>query len=242
VQPLERRDQIAGNPQHSGNMHGRGERIVRRLPHVHVIVRVNRAFFAFSADAEAEALISKVGDHFVGVGVRRGAGPGLVNVDRELHVVFAFGNFLRGADDCFGALLIEFAELEISLCGGGLEVPERMDHRGRHGLVRDWKILDGASRRCAVKRISGHLHFAHCVAFDTEITHCRNPALPSIQLTRQSSSTEDLAREPLASEIVRGDHTDNGPAPECESASYRRSSSGIRRGAAINDSVFCLRR
>ena len=74
---------------------------------------MDRAFFSFRADAVAQFLIRQVGDHFVGVRVGRGAGASLVNIDREMRIVFAGRHFFAGSDDRFGFLFIEFAELEI---------------------------------------------------------------------------------------------------------------------------------
>ena len=44
---------------------------------------MDRAFLALRADAEAESMVRQVGDHLVGVHVGRGAGAGLIDVDRE---------------------------------------------------------------------------------------------------------------------------------------------------------------
>ena len=93
VQPLERRDQVAGDGQRRGDVHRRGKRVVRRLAHVDVVVRMDRAFLALRADAEAEPLVRQVGDHLVGVHVGRRAGAGLIDVDREMGVVLAGGDF-----------------------------------------------------------------------------------------------------------------------------------------------------
>ena len=87
-----------------GDVHRRRERVVRRLAHVDVVVRMDGAFLALRADAEAQPLIGQVGDHFVGVRVGRGAGAGLVDVDREMCVVLAGGDFFARGDDRLGAV------------------------------------------------------------------------------------------------------------------------------------------
>ena len=58
----------------------------------------------------------------------------------------------------------------------GLQVPEGMDHRRRHRLVGDGKIVDGAGGRGAVQRVGGHLHLAHRVAFNS-MAHRRSVSL-----------------------------------------------------------------
>ena len=111
VQPLERGDQVAGDGQRRRNVHRRRERVVRRLPHVDVVVRMDGAFLALRADAEPQPLVRQVGDHLVGVHVGRGAGAGLVDVDRKVVVVLAGGDFFDGGDDRLGEFLVELAEL-----------------------------------------------------------------------------------------------------------------------------------
>ena len=64
-----------------------------------MIVRVDRAFGALRADAVPEPHVGQVGDHLVGVRVGRGAGAGLIDVDREMDVVPGVGDFLARRDD-----------------------------------------------------------------------------------------------------------------------------------------------
>src|SRR6266542_637002 len=66
-------EQVVRDLAERGQMHSRGEDVVRRLPHVHVVVRV-------------DIVAGKRGDHLVGVRVRRRSGPGLEDVDRKLVV------------------------------------------------------------------------------------------------------------------------------------------------------------
>ncbi len=62
---------------------------------------------------------------------------------------------------------------QIRLSTSGLEMSERVDHRGRHGLVGDGKVFDGSRGGRAVQRVGRHLHLAHRVAFDAKIAHGR---------------------------------------------------------------------
>src|SRR3972149_665709 len=75
-QALERGQQVVCRLVQRGEMHGRREDVVRGLPHVHVVVRV-------------DALAGEGGDHLVRVHVRGGARAGLEDVDRELVVELA---------------------------------------------------------------------------------------------------------------------------------------------------------
>ena len=75
-QPVERRQQVVGHLAERRQVDRRREDVVRRLAHVHVVVGMG-------------VVAGEVRDHLVGVHVRRGAGAGLEDVDRELVVVLA---------------------------------------------------------------------------------------------------------------------------------------------------------
>ena len=66
----------------AADMDGRGDDVVRRLPAVHVIVRVRAG---------------EVGDHLVGVHVGGGAAAGLEDVHHKLSVEIAAGDAFGGA-------------------------------------------------------------------------------------------------------------------------------------------------
>ena len=74
--------------------------VVGALRHVHVVDGVQRGVVALLA---AEQFQRAVGDDLVGVHVGRGAGAALDDVDDELVVQFAAGDFLAGRDDGVGA-------------------------------------------------------------------------------------------------------------------------------------------
>ncbi len=100
-----------------GQMDGRREDVVRRLAHVHVVVGV-------------DALAGQRGDHLVGVHVRRGAGAGLEDVDRELVVQLAAGDAVGGGSDPVGLVAVEQAEVGVHVGGGALDPAEPARDRG----------------------------------------------------------------------------------------------------------------
>lgn len=81
---LETREESLMSFQHCGNVHHRGEGIVRGLRHVHVIVRVNGIGEWLSQDFH-----STVGNDFIGVHVALSAGTSLPNDQGELIVELA---------------------------------------------------------------------------------------------------------------------------------------------------------
>ena len=72
-----------------GDVHGRGDHVVTRLPEIHLVVRVGAGHVA---------------DHFVGVHIGGGATAGLEDVHQELIVITPFRDLFRrpfdGCRDC----------------------------------------------------------------------------------------------------------------------------------------------
>ncbi len=124
-----------------GDVHCRRKRIVRRLAHVDVIVRMYRRLGAARA---AQHLVGAVGDHLVDVHVGLGAGAGLPDHQRELIVEPAGDDLIGGGNDRLGAACIERTELPIGFGGGALDERQRGDQRARHALFADAEIVAGA--------------------------------------------------------------------------------------------------
>ena len=78
--------------------------VVARLPHVDVIIWVDR--FA-RTDRLARQLRTTISDHLIRVRVRTRAGPGLKNVEREMLVEFALDHLFRRLNDEGGTMGVE---------------------------------------------------------------------------------------------------------------------------------------
>src|SRR2546427_4988106 len=75
----------------SGDVHGRGKRVVGGLRHVDVVVGMNGLFAAHDAAGNFDGAI---GDDFVDVHVGLRAAAGLPDAKREVVVEFAFDDFI----------------------------------------------------------------------------------------------------------------------------------------------------
>ena len=137
--------------------------VVARLPHVDVIVRVNRLA---RADRFAGQLAAAIRDDLVRVRVRARAGAGLENVEREMLVELAFDHFLGRLHDERAAMRVEQAEIVIGLRGGPFDQAERANERPGKAIAADRKIQDRALGGSAVKRGLRDGHFAHRILFD----------------------------------------------------------------------------
>jgi hypothetical protein len=144
---------------------GRREDVVRRLPHVHVVVGVH-------------VLAGKRGDHLVRVHVRRGSRAGLEDIDRELVVELAGSDPVGGLGDSLRLVDVEEPELGIGTGRGGLDPPEPAGDGDRDGLARDGKVLDRFSRLGPPQLVPGR-DLAHA------LESSRRALAPSRVLARQ---------------------------------------------------------
>jgi hypothetical protein len=108
----------------AGDVHGRGEGVVRALAHVDVIVGMHGLLGAHFAP---QHLDGAVGDHLVGIHVGLGAGARLPDDEGEVGVELAFDHLLRGLDDDPAELRIELAEVHVGFGSGALDDAKRPD-------------------------------------------------------------------------------------------------------------------
>ena len=141
MQVGERRQQVAVDLQRGRDMHGARDRVVGRLAHIDVIVRMHRLF---RAELSPERDIGGVGDHLVDVHIGLGAGAGLPHQQRKMLIQLAVGDVLRHRGDRFGAPGIEAAEIAIDLRRGALDQAERAHDLDRHAFDADAEVVQRA--------------------------------------------------------------------------------------------------
>ncbi len=141
---FERGQQLVLGDVERGEMHGGGEHVVGGLAHVDVVVRVG-------------AVAGELGDHLVGVRVRRGARARLEDVDRELRVVLARGDLLRGFLDFGRGAFGQQTQLAVDGGRGALDAREPVHDRQWHGLARDREVLYGLGGLSAPELLVGHM-------------------------------------------------------------------------------------
>ncbi len=103
---------------------------------------------------ETKPIVCERGDHLVGVHVGAGATAGLIDVDREVLVVLAFGHVVCRRDNHFGEPPIELAKVFVRLGTRGLQVAERVDHGRRQRAVGDRESFPPPARSLAPYRAS----------------------------------------------------------------------------------------
>ncbi len=129
-QLLHARDQPMGDLLDGGNVHGCRERVVGRLGHVDIVVRMHRGFRPHHPVREFDG---PVGDHLVDVHVRLRAAAGLPDPQGKMVVEFTRDHLIcRLADEfhlCsrFDVFFLEQPELQIHLGGRFFEDSKRPD-------------------------------------------------------------------------------------------------------------------
>ena len=127
---LERGQQVVDGPVERGEVHRGREDVVRRLAHVHVVVRVH-------------VVAGERRDDLVGVHVRARAGAGLEDVDRELVVELAGGDPVARGGDALREVGVEQPEVGVHTRGGGLDPAEPVRDGDGNRLAGDGEVRDG---------------------------------------------------------------------------------------------------
>ena len=162
VQVLEGREQVGRDLLGAGDVHRGRERIVRRLAHVHVVVRVNRLLRAHHA---AHHFDGAVRDHLVGVHVRLRARTRLPHDQREMIVQLAVDHFLRRCDDVLGQLRLQLAQLKVCFRRRTLHDAQRPHDRGRLFFPTDLEVAERALRLRAPIPVCRHFDRAKGIGF-----------------------------------------------------------------------------
>ena len=162
VQFLQPRQQHIARHHANGDMHRSGERVVRGLPHVAVIIRVDRLFAAHHA---AQHLDRAVRDHLIGVHIRLGARPGLPDHQREVVVELAVDHLLRGAGDGGAQIFVQIALGNINQSAGLFDHPKRANDRDGLAFPADGEIHDRALRLRAPVFVCRNFKRAKAVSF-----------------------------------------------------------------------------
>ena len=169
LEPAERVDQRLDGRQHAildradgRDVHGRRERVVGRLGHIDIVVRMQELF--------AHDLIAAIGDDLVAVHVRLRAGAGLPHDQREIVRQPAGNDLVRGLLDGSQLLLGHLFRTQRAVGAGSclFEDAEGVDDLRRHGLKTDadGEIVVAALGLRAPVFIGGYLHLAHGIVFD----------------------------------------------------------------------------
>ena len=164
-QVLQTRNQVLLDRQQGGQVDRGGDDVVGRLPHVDVVVGVYQP----RAKVAAQQLAGPVGDDLVGVGVGGSAGAGLENVQHEVPVQLPVDDLLGGCDDGVADAFVQQAQRHVAARRRLLDQSQGADEGAGEAQPADGKVQHGAHGRGAVKRVCGHLHFAHGIAFDSYV-------------------------------------------------------------------------
>ena len=143
-----------------GDVHGGGERVVRGLRHVYVVIRVDGLLAAHRAAGDFDGAIR---DNFVDVHVGLRAAAGLPDAQRKMLVKLSGDHFVGGLRDERGFAGGELAEVLVDERGGFFEDAEGADQLGWHGVLADGEMDERAGGLRAVVAVGGDVDLAHGV-------------------------------------------------------------------------------
>ena len=164
---VQRGHRVADDRLGGGEVDRRREDVVGALRGVDVVVRVH--LVAGRAGGQRR-------DDLVGVHVRAGARAGLEHVDRELVVVRAGRDLVRGGGHGVGEVGVEHAEVLVDARTRTLDQAERADLRGLDGASGDREVLHGPLGLRGPQRRGRHPDLAHGVVLDPVLLLLRHGA------------------------------------------------------------------
>ncbi len=126
-----------------GNMHRGWKHVIRRLPAIHVVVRMHLARFTALAPHQ---FARPVRDHLVEVHVGLRAGARLPHGKREFIGMFAGQDLVGGGNDRLRFVGIEHLEFGVYFSRCPLHDRECIDQFRRLFLARNLEVLQGALR------------------------------------------------------------------------------------------------
>ena len=160
------RDQFLFCFQHSGNMHGCGEGIVRALAHIDMVIGMQQ-FFPCN-------FIAAVGNHFIHVHIGLCTAACLPYRQRELIIQFACQHLIADLSDDLTSSCIQFAQSMVCLRHCLFQNSKGIGDLLRHLLRADFEVFITSLGLCPPISIRRHFHFAHGVFFNT-IFHNDSP-------------------------------------------------------------------
>ena len=139
------------------DLDARGERVVRRLRHVGVVVRRNDVITSLRLAAQFECAVAK---HLVHVHVDGCARAALNRIDGELIDVLARNDLVRRLHKQIADVVRKASRVHVRESRRLLHLRERHNEVRIELLSRDVEVLDGAHRLYAIVNIIGHFKVA----------------------------------------------------------------------------------
>src|ERR1700733_6543251 len=159
---LDRRNQRVLHAIRRRNMHRRRKRVVRRLRHVHVVIRMNGFLRSHLA---ARNLNSAIRDHFIDIHIGLRAAARLPDAQRELVLQLAGNHFVGSLHDQLRLVCRQLAQVLVHQRARLLEDAESANEFRRHGVAPNVEVQQRALRLRAPVDIGRDLDLSHAVGF-----------------------------------------------------------------------------
>src|ERR1700735_3710453 len=173
-QSLHRRNQPLFHIYCRCDVHRRGERIVRRLRHVDVIVRMN---WCLAPERRTCELTTAVGDHLVYIHVELRTAARHPYVQREHVMMLASEDLITGLDNQFVPLVVEPTTSMIGISSGFLQRRVRCNHLARNQILSYAEMFKRPLRLCSPQLVAWHINFPEAIGFLPDVRHLASPSL-----------------------------------------------------------------
>ncbi len=183
-------------------MDRRRDDVVRRLAHVHMVVRMDGAFLP---ERMAQDLVRAVLDHLVRIHVRRGPAAGLEDVEREVSIQFPVHHLLARLDNRLADLAVEQSEFHVRLGARHLDQAERVDEPPAEADSADREVFDRPLSLDPPVCVFWDFDLPQEVFLDAELRHSNAPPC------RQSPGGINIANEFVRTNGSGRPETTRGP-------------------------------
>src|SRR5699024_8491649 len=139
-------------------------------------------------------LLGEGRDDLVGVHVGRSTRTGLEDIDGELCIVLASGDFLASSDDGDGDFAVQCTGILVDLYTCSLPQPHSSGLRRLQATPGDWEVLNCTLGLCAPQCVLRNLYFAHRVMFDAVFSHEIHLLLERINLLNWNAPSRHVSR------------------------------------------------
>ena len=161
---LDRGKQMGTGRFHGSDVHRSRKNVIRGLPSIHVVVRMEEPL---SAPFAAEELAPPIGEHLVHVHIRLRPASRLPDQQRKLVTVLTGEHLFRRPHDRVGLGLVESPQVPIHESTGLLHENESLNQLAGHALVGNSEVATRTLGLHSPEAFVRNLDIAQRVAFDS---------------------------------------------------------------------------
>ena len=167
-QSVVRRQQTGGKRARRGNVHRRGEDVIRGLSKIHVVIGV---YQPIHTTWTAQQFGRPVGQHLIDVHIGLRPRAGLPDRQRELVRMQPADHFASRGNDRLGLVHSEQAQCRVCASASRLDLDQGKDQLGRHAFRGNVEVRQRALRLRTPQACGRHLDSTQRIALGAGCVH-----------------------------------------------------------------------